>query len=92
MRETLYNKMRKYNIRSVFLLLLLSLLLITSFSRAEVLTGKVTSIHGDVIELSLGSEKGIKSGDSGRVYYTIRVGEKEKPIFIAKFKITHLSE
>jgi hypothetical protein len=52
----------------------------------------VTSIHGDVIELNLGSEKGIKSGDSGRVYYTATVAEKEKPIFIAKFKITHLSE
>ena len=71
---------------------LLTGLIIPSLSQAEVLTGKVTSIHGDVIELSLGSEKGIKSGDSGRVYYTIRVGQQEKPIYIAKFKITHLSE
>lgn len=90
--ETPYNKVKKSNKRSVFLFLLLSLLSITSFSRAEILTGKVTSIHGDVVELSLGSEKGIRSGDSGRVYYTIKVGEQEKPIFIAKFKITHLSE
>lgn len=72
--------------------LLLVGLILTSLSHAEVLVGKVTSIHGDVIELNLGSEKGIKSGDSGRVYYTIKVGEKEKPIFIAKFKVTHISE
>jgi hypothetical protein len=84
--------MRKHNKRSFFLLFPLCLLLTASASRAEVLTGKVTSIHGDVIELSLGSEKGIKSGDSGRVYYTIRVGQQEKTIYIAKFKITHLSE
>jgi PEGA domain len=92
MNETGYNIMKKSNRRSVFLFLLLSLLFITSFSQAEVLTGKVTSTHGDVIELDLGSERGIKSGDSGKVYYTIRVGGQEKPIFIAKFKITHLSE
>lgn len=92
MSETPYNKIKKSNKRSVFVFLFLSLLLITSLSRAEILTGKVSSIHGDVIELNLGSEKGIRSGDSGRVYYTIKVGEQEKPIFIAKFKITHLSE
>jgi len=76
MSETPYNKVKKSNKRSVFLFLLLSLLSITSFSQAEVLTGKVTSIHGDVVELNLGSEKGIRSGDSGRVYYTIKVGER----------------
>lgn len=77
--------------RLIVLTLLLVSLVIPSPSHAEVLTGKVTSIHGDVIELNLGSEKGVQSGDSGRVYYTIKIGEKEKPIFIAKFKVTHLS-
>jgi hypothetical protein len=92
MTETTYNKMKKSNKRSVFVFLFLSLLLITSLSRAEILTGKVSSIHGDVVELNLGSEKGIRSGDSGRVYYNITIGGKEKSIFIAKFRITHLSE
>jgi hypothetical protein len=87
-----HRRVKKLYERSLFVIFFSSLLIMTSLSQAEVLTGKVTSIHGDVIELSLGSEKGIKSGDSGRVYYTIRVGQQEKPIYIAKFKITHLSE
>jgi len=85
-------RLKKLYERTLFVIFFSPLLIMTSLSQAEVLTGKVTSIHGDVIELNLGSEKGIKSGDSGRVYYTIKVGEKEKPIFIAKFKVTHLSE
>jgi hypothetical protein len=86
------DKSKKCYGASIFSILLFTGLLIISSSHAEVLVGKVTSIHGDVIELNLGSENGIKSGDSGRVYYTVTVAEKEKPIFIAKFKITHLSE
>lgn len=86
------NKLKRWFEELFVLALLLVGLILTSLSHAEVLVGKVTSIHGDVIELNLGSEKGIKSGDSGRVYYTIKVGEKEKPIFIAKFKVTHISE
>lgn len=85
-------RLKKLYERSLFVIFFSPLLIMTSLSQAEVLTGKVTSIHGDVVELNLGSEKGIKSGDSGRVYYTIKVGDKEKPIFIAKFKVTHLSE
>jgi hypothetical protein len=92
LRNLAPNKTERWVERSIVLTLLLTSLIIPSLSQAEVLTGKVTSIHGDVIELDLGSEKGIKAGDSGRVYFTIKVGEKEKPIFIAKFKITHLSE
>jgi len=30
--------------------------------------------------------------DSGKVYYNILIEGKEKPIFIAKFKITHLQK
>ncbi len=86
------SKLKKWCDGSILLTLFFAALVIIPDSQAEVLIGKVTSIHGDVIELNLGSEKGIKSGDSGRVYYTITVAEKEKPIFIAKFKITHLSE
>ena len=69
-----------------------SLLMIPSFSQAGVVKGKVTSIRGNVMELDLGLEKGIQLGDLGKVYYNILIDGKEKPIFIAKFKITHLSE
>jgi hypothetical protein len=97
MKEVFFHKLAAHQLergyeRLIVLTLLLASLIIPSPSHAEVLVGKVTSIHGDVIELNLGSEKGVHSGDSGRVYYTIKIGEKEKPIFIAKFKVTHLSE
>ena len=70
----------------------LGILVISSGSWAGVVEGKVTSAEGNMVELNIGSGKGIKSGDSGRVYYRITVGGKEKQIFIAKFKITHISE
>ncbi len=65
---------------------------IVSSSSAWVVKGKVTSVRGNTIELDLGIEKGIQQGDSGKVYYNALIEGKEKPIFIAKFKITHLSE
>jgi hypothetical protein len=61
-------------------------------SQAGVVRGKVTSIKGNVVELDLGIEKGIQLGDSGRVGYNILIQGKEKPIFIAKFKITLVSD
>ena len=66
--------------------------MIPFYSQAGVVKGKVTSIRGNVMELDLGVEKGIQLGDLGKVYYNILIDGKEKPIFIAKFKITHLSE
>jgi hypothetical protein len=72
---------------------MLFLLLMTPFySQAGVVKGKVTSVRGNVLELDLGIEKGIQLGDSGKVYYNVLIERKEKPIFIARFKITHLSE
>jgi hypothetical protein len=61
-------------------------------SQAGVVKGKVISIRGNLVELDLGIEKGIQLGDSGRVCYNILIQGKEKPIFIAKFKITHVSD
>jgi hypothetical protein len=55
------------------------------------LKGKVTSIHADVIEMDIGSEKGINIGDTGRVYYTITISGEVKSIYVAKFKVTHIS-
>jgi len=57
---------------------ILGILVISSGSWAGVVEGKVTSAEGNMVELNIGSEKGIKSGDSGRIYYRITVGEKEK--------------
>lgn len=76
----------------LFFIPILGILIISSGSWAGVVEGKVTPAEGNMVELNIGSEKGIRSGDSGRIYYRITVGEKEKQIFIAKFKITHISE
>jgi tetratricopeptide (TPR) repeat protein len=76
----------------VALLMFFFLAMSPFYSQAGVVKGKVTSIRGSVMELDLGVEKGIQLGDSGKVYYNILIEGKEKPIFIAKFKITHLSE
>lgn len=90
--EASLGNFKKRHKRGILPLFFLLITLVSSSSYAGVLVGKVTSIHGDLIELDLGSDKGVRSGDSGRVYYTIKVAAKEKPIYIAKFKITHLSE
>jgi len=79
----------------VFVLFILSVAIVLapfSHSWGDPVRGKVISIQSDSIELSVGSEKGLRSGDSGRVYYTIVIEGKERPIFVAKFKISYLSE
>ena len=76
----------------VALSILLSFLLVPFSSQAGVVRGKVTSIQGNMMELDLGIEKGIQPEDSGRVCYNILIQGKEKAIFIAKFKITHVSD
>jgi hypothetical protein len=72
---------------------LVGVLLISPLTTAGgVVEGKVTSLHGDLAELNIGSEKGIRLGDSGKIFYKITVGGKERQIYVAKFKISHLSE
>ena len=72
---------------------LFGVLLISPLTTAGgVVEGKVTSLHGDLAELNIGSEKGIRLGDSGKIYYKITVGGKERQIYVAKFKISQLSE
>jgi len=83
---------RELNWRTILFLSFLAGLMVASESQAEGLIGKITSVQGNIVECNLGSEKGLRSGDSGRVYYVIKVGDKEKPIYIAKFRITYLSE
>ncbi|RPJ11062.1 MAG: PEGA domain-containing protein [Deltaproteobacteria bacterium] len=54
--------------------------------------GKVTSVEGRYMELDIGADKGIKVGDVGRVYYTVRIEGKDRPIHTARFKVTHISQ
>jgi hypothetical protein len=93
MREKMTLGFSRLSRNRLISLAILSLLLITpSHVKAGVVKGKVIALRGNVIEIDLGVEKGIQQGDSGKVYYNILVDGKEKPIFIAKFKITNLSE
>jgi hypothetical protein len=80
-------------LRRLALLLIFSLtLLLPSFSQGEGVKGKVTSVLRDTIKLDIGSDEGIQLGDIGKVFYLIQVGDKEKPIFIAKVTITQVQE
>lgn len=93
MRGKITLGLSKHSCYGLVALCMFSFLLITPFySQAGVVKGKVTSTRGNVMELDLGIEKGIQQGDSGKVYYNILIDGKEKPIFIAKFKITQLLE
>ena len=92
-RKVTHMNLKKLYKGFVFILIIiLGVLAISTPSQAGVVEAKVTSIRGNLVELNLGSEKGIRLGDSGRIYYKITIGEKERQIFIAKFKISYLSE
>ena len=73
-------------------ILLLAALCMICDSQAGIMKGKVNSIHDNIMELDVGAERRLNLGDVGRVYYNILVDGKEQPIFIARFRITHLSE
>ena len=62
-----------------------------SFS-ASALVGKVTSVEGQYVELDIGANQGIIVGDIGRVYYTVKIQGKDRPIYVAKIKVTHISQ
>lgn len=67
------------------------LFLNTNSPVAEPIIGKVTSIHADVIEMDIGSERGLRVGDTGRVYYTVSIAGVVKFIYLAKVKIISIS-
>ena len=58
----------------------------------KLLVGKVTSLHGDIVELDIGAVQGAKVGDPGRILYKVTIDGKEKPVYLARFRITHISE
>jgi hypothetical protein len=83
--------MKLHGISVLVLAPILTLLVIASGSEAAVVKGRVTALLGDVIKIDIGSERGAQVGDSGRLYYTVMIEGKERPVYIADFKITQLS-
>lgn len=93
MREKIFLRLSNYFwCRFVGVWMLFFLLITPFFSQAGIVRGKIISIRGNVMELDLGIEKGIQLGDSGRVYYNVLIQGEKTPIFIAKFKITKVSD
>ena len=52
--------------------------------------GQVTSVGKGYVRMDIGSEDGLNVGDTGRVYYTVLVGEERGPrsIYVASFTVT----
>ncbi|MEJ2067629.1 MAG: hypothetical protein P8Y09_06725 [Deltaproteobacteria bacterium] len=39
-------------------------------------TGEVTAVDKGFVRMNIGAEQGVRVGDTGRVYYTILIGEE----------------
>jgi formylglycine-generating enzyme required for sulfatase activity len=52
--------------------------------------GQVTSVGKGYVRMDIGAEDGLKVGDTGRVYYTVIVGEERRPqsIYVASITVT----
>ena len=61
-------------------------------SYGEGVKGKVISVQRDIIKLDIGSDDGVKAGDVGKAFYVIKVGDREKQIYIARFTVTQVQE
>jgi hypothetical protein len=83
---------QRISLSFLFLFAILMILIFVPHSSAVAIKGRISSVRGDVIQFDLGSDKGIREGDAGRVYYNVKIDEKEKPIYVAKFKITRVSD
>jgi hypothetical protein len=91
--RTLRINLTKLRGKFVFLSTMILILVIrVTDTHAEIVKGSVSSVRGNVIELNIGAEKGIRVGDSGRVYYQVKVDGKDQAIYIARVKVIHLSE
>jgi formylglycine-generating enzyme required for sulfatase activity len=53
-------------------------------------TGEVTAVDKGFVRMNIGAEQGVRVGDTGRVYYTILIGEEResRSIFVASFTVT----
>lgn len=53
-------------------------------------TGEVTAVDNGYVRMDIGSENGVRVGDTGRVYYSILIGEEResRSIYVASFTIT----
>jgi formylglycine-generating enzyme required for sulfatase activity len=56
--------------------------------------GEVTSVDKGYVQMDIGSEHGVKVGDTGKVYYTVLIGEEResRSIYVASFTITRTSK
>jgi formylglycine-generating enzyme required for sulfatase activity len=52
--------------------------------------GEVTSVDNGYVQMDIGAEQGVKVGDTGKVYYTVLIGEEResRSIYVASFTIT----
>jgi formylglycine-generating enzyme required for sulfatase activity len=59
-------------------------------TRAGVVKGQVTSVEKGYVRMDIGSEDGLKVGDTGKVYYTVLVGEERRAqsIYVASITVT----
>jgi formylglycine-generating enzyme required for sulfatase activity len=73
-----------------YFLLIGCLVVCTALQTHAAVKGEVTSVEKGYVRIDVGTEAGLKVGDQGKVYYTVRVGEERKsqPIYVASFTIT----
>jgi formylglycine-generating enzyme required for sulfatase activity len=60
--------------------------------KAGSIEAKVTSIEDKNIKLDIGSDKGVSVGAKGRIFYIAKIGNEDKRIYTAEFKIASVSE
>lgn len=85
--ERLERNMRYAQIYMVILLMFVALSLHADDEGNELII-KVTKVAGDTITLNAGSGQGLEVGLKGRVYYVMKINDKDKRIYIANISVT----
>ena len=75
---------------SIYFLMIGFLILCCGLQAHAGAKGQVVSVDKGFVRIDIGSKQGLKVGDTGRVYYTVRVGEEResRSIYVASFTIT----
>jgi formylglycine-generating enzyme required for sulfatase activity len=75
-------------------LLIFFALSVHSVRAAGIVQGAITTVEGANIRIDVGSEAGIKTGDQGRVFYTVLVGRERQPqpVYVGSFTITSVEQ